>query len=47
VLQTARRVKPVHIVQINQIMEKWRNKDADALNYEEHLIIGKVMEIYI
>jgi len=34
VLQTARRVEPVHIVQINQIMEKWRNEDADALDYE-------------
>jgi len=47
VLQTARRVKPVHIVQINQIMEKWRNEDADALDYEGHLRIEEVMETYM
>ena len=34
ILQAARRVKPAPIVQINQIMEKWRNEDADALDYE-------------
>ena len=34
VLQVARRVEPAPIVQINQIMEEWRNKDVDALDYE-------------
>ena len=41
VLQVARRVEPAPIVQINQIMEKWRNEDVewrnenvDALDYE-------------
>jgi len=35
VVQAARRVEPAPIVQINQIMEKWRNEDVDALDYEE------------
>ena len=35
VLQVARRVEPAPIVQINQIMEEWRNEDVDALDYEE------------
>jgi len=34
VVQAARRVKPAPIVQINQIMEEWRNEDVDALDYE-------------
>jgi len=34
ILQAARRVEPAPIVQINQIMEKWRNEDADALDYD-------------
>ena len=41
ILQAARRVEPAPIVQINQIMEKWRNEDVewrnenvDALDYE-------------
>jgi len=34
ILQAARRVEPAPIVQINQIMEKWRNVDADTLDYE-------------
>ena len=34
VLQAARRVKLAPIVQINQIMEEWRNEDADDLDYE-------------
>jgi len=34
-VQAARRVEPAHVVQINQIMEEWRNEDADALDYEE------------
>jgi len=34
VLQTARRVELAPIVQINQIMEKWRNKNANALDYK-------------
>ena len=32
VLQAERRV---YMVQINQIMEDWRNEDADALDYKE------------
>ena len=34
VLQTARKVELAPIVQINQIMEKWRNENADALDYK-------------
>jgi len=34
VLQVARRVESAPIVQINQIMEEWRNEDVDALDYE-------------
>jgi len=34
VVQAARRVEPTHVVQINQIIEEWRNKNADALDYE-------------
>jgi len=34
VVQAARRVEPALIVQINQIMEEWRNEDVDALDYE-------------
>ena len=34
VLQTAKRVELAPIVQINQIMEKWRNKNANALDYK-------------
>jgi len=34
VLQVARRVEPAPIVQINQIMEEWRNKDVNALDYK-------------
>ena len=34
VVQAARRVEPAPIVQINQIMEEWRNEDVDALDYE-------------
>ena len=33
-LQAERRIEPSQIVQINQIMERWRDKDANALNYE-------------
>ena len=33
-VQAARRVEPALIVQINQIMEEWRNEDVDALDYE-------------
>jgi len=35
VVQAARRVEPAHVVQINQIIEEWRNKNRDALDYEE------------
>ena len=34
-VQAVRRVEPAHVVQINQIIEEWRNEDADALDYEE------------
>jgi len=34
VLQAEKRVEPVHIVQINQIMEKWKNEDTDTLDYK-------------
>ena len=33
-LQAERRTKPSQIVQINQIMERQKDEDADALNYE-------------
>ena len=36
VLQAERRVESVHIVQINQIIEKWRNEDIDVLDYKEY-----------
>ena len=34
-LQAERRTEPSQIVQINQIMERWRDEDANALDYEE------------
>jgi len=34
VVQAARRVESSPIVQINQIMEEWRNENVDALDYE-------------
>jgi len=33
-LQVEKRTEPSQIVQINQIMERWKDEDADALNYE-------------
>jgi len=33
-LQAERRTNPSQIVQINQIIERWRDEDADALDYE-------------
>ena len=33
-LQAERRTKPPHMVQINQMVEEWRNENADALDYE-------------
>ena len=33
-LQAERRTEPPYIVQINQIVEEWRNENADALDYE-------------
>jgi len=35
VVQAARRVEPAYVVQINQIIEGWRNENRDALDYEE------------
>jgi len=35
VVQAARRVELAHVVQINQIIEGWRNENEDALDYEE------------
>ena len=34
VLQAERRTEPPYMVQINQIVEEWRNENADALDYE-------------
>jgi len=34
VLQAERRTEPSYMVQINQIVEEWRNENADALDYE-------------
>ena len=36
VLQAQRKVEPVYIIQINQIIEKWRNENIDALDYKGH-----------
>jgi len=33
-LQAERRTEPFQIVQINQIIERWRDEDTDALDYE-------------
>jgi len=41
-VQAAKRVEPAYIVQINQIMEEWRNEDADALDYEEQQNRGDI-----
>jgi len=35
VIQAAKRVEPAHVVQINQIVEGWRNENGDTLDYEE------------
>ena len=35
-LQVERKTELSHIVQINQIVEKWRNENANALDYEEY-----------
>jgi len=35
VIQAAKRVEPAHVVQINQIVEGWRNENGDTLNYKE------------
>jgi len=35
VIQVAKRVEPAHVVQINQIIEGWRNENGDTLDYEE------------
>ena len=34
-IQAAKRVEPAHVVQINQIVEGWRNENGDTLDYEE------------
>ena len=36
VLQAQRKVEPVYMIQINQIIEKWRNENIDALDYKGH-----------
>ena len=36
VLQAQRKVEPVYMIQINQIIEKQRNKNIDALDYKGH-----------
>jgi len=35
VIQVAKRVEPAYVVQINQIIEGWRNENGDTLDYEE------------
>jgi len=32
-------------VEINQIIEEWRNKDADALDYEEQQNRGDISDL--
>ena len=32
-------------IQINQIIEKWRNEDADALDYEEQQNRGDIGDL--
>jgi len=46
-VQAARRVEPAHVVQINQIIEEWRNEDADALDYEEQQNRGDIGDLNV
>jgi len=47
VVQAARRVEPAYVVQINQIIEGWRNKNEDALDYEEQQNRGGNGDLYV
>ena len=46
-VQAARRVEPAHVVQINQIIEEWRNEDADTLDYEEQQNRGDIGDLNV
>jgi len=49
-LQVEKRTEPSQIVQINQIMERWKDEDADALNMKDskiEIVIGTYMWIGI
>ena len=47
VVQAARRVESTHVVQINQIIEGWRNENGDALDYEEQQNRGGNGNLYV
>jgi len=47
VVQAARRVEFSHVVQINQIIEGWRNENGDALDYEEQQNRGGNGDLYV
>ena len=47
VVQAARRVESTHVVQINQIIEGWRNENGDALDYEEQQNRGGNGDLYV
>ena len=47
VVQAARRVEFAHVVQINQIIEGWRNENGDALDYEEQQNRGDNGDLYV
>jgi len=47
VVQAARRVEPTHVVQINQIIEGWRNENGNALDYEEQQNRGGNGDLYV
>ena len=47
VVQAARRVEFAHVVQINQIIEGWRNENEDALDYEEQQNRGDNRDLYV
>ena len=47
VVQVARRVESTYVVQINQIIEGWRNENGDALDYEEQQNRGGNGDLYV
>ena len=46
-IQAAKRVEPAHVVQINQIVEGWRNENGDTLDYEEQQNRGDIGDLNV